>query len=80
MTREATEIAKIESRISELAAWLQEHAPQYRTEHARQWGTEHKHLEQGNQQQVFWHYGYMVALRDTLRLLTGELHNDRGDA
>lgn len=28
-----------------------------------------KHLDQGTPERAYWHYGYMVALRDVLKLL-----------
>lgn len=64
MAREATEIAKIENRIRDLSVWLEENATDCRAEQ--------KHLEEGSHERAYWHYGYMVALRDTLALLTGE--------
>ena len=47
-----------------LLSWLEANAPNC--------GTEQMHLEEGSQERVYWHLGYMVALRDTLRLLTGQ--------
>lgn len=31
--------------------------------------TEQKHCEEGTVERVYWHYGYMIALRDALDLL-----------
>jgi hypothetical protein len=64
MARESTEIAKIELRIRDLSKWLEENAPNC--------GTDQKHLEEGSQERAYWHFGYMVALRDTLRIFTGQ--------
>jgi hypothetical protein len=64
MAREATEIAKIERRVHDLSEWLRENAPSC--------VTEQKHLDEGSQERVYWHYGYMVALRDALRLIAGQ--------
>jgi hypothetical protein len=33
---------------------------------------EQRHLNAGSVERVYWHYGYMVALNDALRILTGE--------
>lgn len=30
---------------------------------------EQSHLTEGTRERAYWHYGYMVALRDALRLL-----------
>lgn len=30
---------------------------------------EQKHCEEGTVERVYWHYGYMVALRDALNLI-----------
>jgi hypothetical protein len=32
---------------------------------------EQKHLDQGSDERVYWHYGYASALQDVLRLLQG---------
>jgi hypothetical protein len=34
--------------------------------------TEQQHLTEGTEERAYWHYGYMVALNDALRILTGE--------
>jgi hypothetical protein len=33
---------------------------------------EQLHLNEGSQERIYWHYGYMVALCDVLCFLTGE--------
>ena len=33
---------------------------------------EQRHLHEGTVERAYWHYGYMVALSDALRILTGE--------
>ena len=72
MATETNEIAQVERRIADLTAWLKENAPAC--------GVEQKHLEEGSQERVYWHYGYMVALRDTLQLLTGQSRPKRDSA
>lgn len=32
--------------------------------------SEQKHLNDGTTERAYWHYGYMVALSDALRILT----------
>lgn len=71
MARESTEIARIEQRIRDLASWLKENGPEG--------GLEQKHLQEGSPERVYWHLGYMVALRDTLSLLRGQDSTTRRD-
>ncbi len=35
---------------------------------ARYCETEQKHLDEGTAERAYWHYGYLCALRDVLRL------------
>jgi hypothetical protein len=58
-----SDISAVEKRVSELSEWIQKNAPEA--------PTEQKHLDEGTQERAYWNYGYMVALRDVLRLLTG---------
>jgi len=40
-------------------------------------GIEHaRHLDDGSPERMYWHYGYAVALRDALRLITGRSDSD----
>ncbi|MEQ1812219.1 MAG: hypothetical protein ABL889_19985 [Terricaulis sp.] len=48
-------------RIEGIAAWLEEQMPACFDEQA--------HTREGTRERVYWHYGYMVALRDMQRLL-----------
>jgi hypothetical protein len=41
-------------------SWLREKHPEV--------FSEQKHLDEGSEQRAYWHYGYMVALRDVLRM------------
>ncbi len=66
------DIAALQNRVRGLSEWLNENAPEC--------FSEQKHVREGTQERVYWHYGYMVALRDVLRYLTesGETsHDDR---
>jgi hypothetical protein len=47
---------KVASRIAELTDWLQENAPTIMDDQ--------KHLDAGTAEQAYWHYGYLMALRD----------------
>ena len=42
---------------------------------------EQEHLNEGTTERAYWHYGYMVALSDALRILTGSspLTTERGN-
>ena len=64
MAQACTEIEKLQRRISDIAGWLELNAPEC--------SKEQRHLEEGSHERTYWHYGYMVALRDALALLTGE--------
>ena len=58
------DLSKIERRIAGLSDWLEKNAPNCRIEQ--------KHLEEGSRERIYWHYGYMVALKDMMRFLKGE--------
>ena len=51
----------IERRIRGLADWLAANAPECQTEQA--------HLDADTRERVYWHYGYLTALRDVQALL-----------
>lgn len=46
----------IDMRADSLARWLEEHAPRC--------PSEQRHLDEGTQERAYWHYGYLMALRD----------------
>jgi hypothetical protein len=56
------EIVAVENRAIELKQWIQKNAPEALTQQM--------HLDESTQERIYWHYGYMTALRDVLRLLT----------
>lgn len=64
MAKEASEFRKIEKRAADLADWLKENAPEC--------ASEQKHLDEGTEARAYWHYGYLTALRDVVRLMTSE--------
>ena len=51
----------IERRIANLTEWLNENCPNC--------GDEQRHLDEGTVERQYWHYGYLVALRDIRKLL-----------
>jgi hypothetical protein len=53
----------LRNRIATLTRWLDKHCPDCETEQA--------HLNAGTREQAYWNYGYLVALRDLLRKLSG---------
>jgi hypothetical protein len=55
-------ISDLERRADHLLAWLEGYAPDSLIEK--------KHLAEGSSERAYWHYGYMVAVRDVLRFLT----------
>ncbi len=56
--------SNIETRIQELTEWLSRNAPECESEQG--------HLDEGSTERVYWHYGYLCALRDVLRQLSPE--------
>lgn len=55
----ATEL--IDRRIRNITKWLKENEPFCVREQA--------HLDEGSRERVYWHYGYLVALKDLRKLL-----------
>ena len=47
--------------IEALSRWLEQHGSYCQDEKA--------HLKEGSRERAYWHYGYLVALRDTLAML-----------
>ncbi len=60
----AANLSALESRAKGISEWLKENG--------RGCSDEQKHLDPDTQERIYWHYGYMVALRDVYRYLTGE--------
>lgn len=56
------DISAVEQRVRELQEWLRKNAPECQAEQ--------KHLDEGTPERAYWHFGYLVALRDVLRFLT----------
>jgi hypothetical protein len=51
----------IQRRIEGLETWLKENCPEC--------VEEQRHLDEGTVERQYWHYGYLVALRDMKKLL-----------
>lgn len=68
MAQENTEFGRIDRRERDLNEWLRKTAPES--------FSEQKHCEEGTQERAYWHYGYMVALRDVMRLMRGDSTRD----
>lgn len=48
-------------REAELEAWLAEHSPECIRDQ--------RHLDAGSPERTYWHYGYLMAVKDVLALL-----------
>ncbi len=62
MATEFHDVICVGQKIEQVSEWLESTAPLC--------ATEQKHLEEGSQERVYWHYGYLFALREVLRFLT----------
>lgn len=69
MACEWREYRQLEERSAAIKNWLRGEAPQC--------VAEQRHLEEGSQERVYWHYGYLAAIQDVMRLLGRELPNRR---
>ena len=49
---------RIATRERDLTCWIRDNAPQV--------AGEQKHLDEGSEARAYWHYGYLMALRDIL--------------
>ncbi len=55
------EVEVLSTRAEAMSRWLRENAPYCEASQ--------KHLEEGTVERAYWHFGYVSALRDCLRLL-----------
>ena len=53
-------IKVVEQRIVATQSWLSKNAPEVEVEQ--------RHLDEGTQERAYWHFGYLMALRDIARL------------
>ena len=63
-TDHVSDLSPLIERTKGIKKWLMEVRPSC--------FAEQKHLNEGTAERAYWHYGYMVALSDALRILTGE--------
>jgi len=61
---EILDLSPFEKRASGISDWLKEND--------QECFEEQKHLDPGTQERIYWHYGYLVALRDIYRYLAGQ--------
>jgi hypothetical protein len=54
--------AYLRKRCDDLIAWLKREDPGC--------FSQQRHLREGTPERVYWHYGYLTAVRDTLRLFS----------
>ncbi len=59
---EDTQMEALSTRADAISRWLREHAPYCEASQ--------KHLEEGTAERAYWHFGYVRAIEDCLRLLT----------
>lgn len=55
-----TAVGQLRRRYEETRDWLEDNAPEC--------FDEQRHLDDGSKERAYWHYGYMMALRDVLAL------------
>lgn len=58
---------KIAQKANAIGEWLEKHHPYVIKEQ--------RHIVEGTPERVYWHYGYLVALRDVQDLMDAELDN-----
>lgn len=59
----AEPLEAIDQRIAGLKNWLIENAPYC--------AADHDHLNENSAERAYWHFGYLTALKDVRRLLSG---------
>lgn len=51
----------LEARRANLAEWLESNAPECEVAQ--------RHLDEGTEERMYWHFGYLTAIKDVLALL-----------
>lgn len=64
-------IQRMEKRVEGQTRWLKENYPEV--------FEEQKHLDGGSPERAYWHYGSMIALRDTVALLQRSEFANKGE-
>jgi hypothetical protein len=59
----------MQDRAESITRWLEQQKPRCTEEQA--------HLEEGSRERVYWHYGYLVALRDVLQARADEFERSQ---
>jgi hypothetical protein len=59
---EEAQMEALYAKADAISHWLREHAPYCEASQ--------KHLEEGTAERAYWHFGYVRAVQDCLRLLT----------
>ena len=54
-------VEALQVRVKNLQSWLEEEAPYA--------SADQRHLEEHTPERAYWHYGYLMALRDVLRVV-----------
>jgi hypothetical protein len=62
-TDKVLDLSAVQSRIDSMRRWL--------AEQGANCFEEQRHLDEGTPERVYWHYGYLIALQDVMRMLTG---------
>lgn len=55
------DVAQVRNRIINIREWLRKEAPEC--------FIEQRHCEEGTQERIYWHHGYMMGLSDALRFI-----------
>lgn len=61
----------INDRVRQLSRWLEDESPYVQFDQ--------RHLSDGTSEQAYWHFGYLVALRDVIALFNDDDGEDKPD-
>jgi len=67
MPKDGQAMDRLQERVAALDEWMREHGCTALREQ--------RHLDDGSMERIYWHYGYLVALRAVLALLNGQNPN-----
>lgn len=57
---------KIENRVESLTEWL--------NDKGKDIVKDQKHLDANTPEQIYWHFGYLMALKDVVKLIKKEIY------
>jgi hypothetical protein len=63
------DLQRLRDRERGIQKWIKENHPTIQSEQ--------KHLDEGSTERAYWHYGYMVGVRDVLNFLTRGREDDK---